>query len=328
MESGFEAVARRALSAYGLEEADLFFLRHSDNVTYRVETLLGETMLLRLHVPVTAAMGSHGSDPTSVRSELLWLEALCRDTDLVLQQPLRSRSGSLVTPIAAAGLDRAVNCTLLRWLEGQPYHRDLESEHTARQIGQILATLHNHASGWEIPTLFMRPSRDAAYFESVLAGLRPALVDGRISPSDFGLLETSVALLIDLLGPLDRGRQRYGLVHADGHKGNMLYHRGQIRLIDFSFCAWGDFMFDLAICLSDMRPQLHPAFLTGYQGRRSLPEGYQRLVEGLFVGSMVGTFSYWVPNPQAQELLARKVPQIAREYARKFNRGEYFWFSG
>jgi len=42
---------------------------------------------------------------------------------------------------------------------------------------------------------------------------------------------------------------------------------------------------------------------------------------------MVGTFSFWVENLRTQELLARKVPQIAREYARKFNRREHFWFS-
>jgi Ser/Thr protein kinase RdoA (MazF antagonist) len=106
----------------------------------------------------------------------------------------------------------------------------------------------------------------------------------------------------------------------------MLYQDGNIRLIDFSFCAFGNYMFDLAISLSDMKADLHQVFLAGYQSLRSLPDGYPRLIEGLFVGSIVGTFSYWVANPNAQEILARKVPQIARDYALKFNRGEHFWF--
>jgi Ser/Thr protein kinase RdoA (MazF antagonist) len=101
---------------------------------------------------------------------------------------------------------------------------------------------------------------------------------------------------------------------------------GEIRLIDFSFCAFGNFMFDLGVCFSDMKESLHRAFLEGYQSLRALPDGHQRLIEGFFVGSMVGTLSYWVANPQAQETLAAKAPQIASHYAARFNRGEYFWF--
>lgn len=87
-------------------------------------------------------------------------------------------------------------------------------------------------------------------------------------------------------------------------------------------------MFDLGICLADMKEPLHEAFLDGYQSLRPLPAGYARLIEGFFVGSMVGTFCYWVDNPRAQALLARKVPQIARDYAVKYNRGQPFWFTG
>ena len=73
-----------------------------------------------------------------------------------------------------------------------------------------------------------------------------------------------------------------------------------------------------------MKEELHRAFLRGYKSLRALPDGHQRLIEGFFVGSVVGTFSYWVANPRAQEVLARKAPQIARDYAAKFSRGEHF----
>jgi Ser/Thr protein kinase RdoA (MazF antagonist) len=53
----------------------------------------------------------------------------------------------------------------------------------------------------------------------------------------------------------------------------MLLHEGQIRLIDFSFCAFGNFMFDLGICLSDMKPELHHACMKGYESLRALPDG-------------------------------------------------------
>ena len=46
------------------------------------------------------------------------------------------------------------------------------------------------------------------------------------------------------------------------------------------------------------------------------------MIEGFFVGSIVGTFSYWVANPNVQEILVGKVPQVTRDDAVKFNRNE------
>ena len=323
----FSEVAIRALAEYDMQGCSLTFIRHSDNVTFKVEKPGSDAFLLRIHVPITAALGTHGADSDAVSSELLWLEALIQDTDLVLQKPARNRVGRLVTQVPMGDTDDSVNCTLLQWVDGQPYHRDLESEQTAHQIGTILAKLHLHASQWETPWGFKRPKRDVAYFGRVLKGLRPALEDGRISQADYVKFETAIALLTDMMRSLDESRQAHGIMHADTHKGNMLYHDGEVRLIDFSFCAFGSFMFDLAICLSDMKENLHRTCLDGYRSLRTLPDGHQRLIEGFFVGGMVGTFSYWVPNPRAQKMLATKVPQIARDYAARFNRGEHFWFA-
>lgn len=323
----FNNIARRALAEYNREDLALTFIQHSENVTFKAEHPSSEAFLLRIHVPVTTAMGTYGADYDVVNSELLWLEALCQDTDLVLQEPVRNREGRLVTQVPVEDGGTTVNCTMLHWLDGQPYSSDLEPEQTVRQIGEILATLHLHASRWEIPQGFRRPKRDIAYFEDALQRLRPAVADGRVNASDFAILETSIALLTDIMRGLNESGQTYGVIHADAHDGNMLYHQGRIRLIDFSACAMGNFMYDLGICLSSIKEPLHQVFLDGYQSVRVLPDGYQHLIEGFFVGSDVGMLSYWVSIPKAQEGLTRYAPKFAREYAAKFNRGEFFWFS-
>ncbi len=322
----FNEIARRSLDNYNIGEIHLNFLQHSDNVTYKVESPAG-TFLLRIHSPITQAMGQHGDDAQIVNSELLWLEALSRDTDLILQNPIRNQEGNLVTKIPVEETGVTYNCTLLEWLDGERYHRDLESEATAFQIGEILAMLHNHANQWELPEDFKRPKRDIPYFDNVLKGLHPAVMDNRISSTDYAEFETSIGLLSNIINSIEDHQESWGIMHADAHKGNMLIHEGNIRLIDFSFCAFGHYMFDLGICLSDMKERLHHICLSGYQRLRALPDDYQLLIEGFFIGSVVGTFSFWVQNPQAQEVLVRKFPQIAQEFARKFNQGERFWFS-
>jgi len=324
-EAKFDEIAKLVLDEYEILEPRISFIRHSDNVTYKVTTRNAEAFLLRIHVPITAAMGVHGADYGMVNSEVTWMLALAKETDLVIPKPKRNRSGELVTRILSKD-GTSINSTLLGWIEGEPYHKELESEDTAYQIGRLLATMHNQARQWNMPEGFIRPRRDIEYFEDMLNGIKPAVSDGRIRKVDYLELSKSVSMLVDLMSGLDESQRNYGIMHADPHKGNMLYQDGEIRLIDFSFCAIGNYMFDLGVCFSDMKKELHEFCLQGYQSCRLLPENYRQLIEGFFIGSIVGTFSYWVANPNAQEILVRKVPKVTQNYAIKFNQNEHFMF--
>lgn len=326
LESRYKSIAMTALSAYHLDSATISFIRHSDNVTYKVVDQEKQSYLLRIHIPVTKAMGTHGADVQMINSELLWLEALNKETDLTLQKPVRNRTGHFVTRVPGEEFTMPINCTLLHWVDGGPYHRDLETELTAYQIGELLAKLHNHASKWTIPKGFTRPKRNIPYFTRVLRGIEPAVHDGRIKHSDYAEFARAIELLTTMISNLKESRQTHGLMHADAHKGNMLIDAGKVRIIDFSFCAFGNFMFDLGICLSDMKTHLHHAFLEGYQKVYALPDNHEQWIEGFFIGSIVGTFSFWASNQETHDLLEKKAPHIAREYAAKFNRGEHFWF--
>ncbi len=322
----FTKVARQALEAYGLGDAPYTYLQHSENVTFKVEHPDGNARLLRIHAPRSPLMGNHGANAEMVNSELVWLEALRRETDLPVQQPIRNRDGQFVTRIHAKS-KRQFNCTLLEWLEGEAYQRELESEETVAQLGVMIGRLHRFSSQWQPPDGFTRPRRDRAYFKKALDALRPTIEDGRASYQDFKRLETSVDLLAQMMRSLQKKGQAEGLLHGDLHKGNFLYHTGQMRLIDFSMSAMGNYLFDLGVCLSDMKPALHPVFLEHYQTLMPLPPNYERLIEAFFLGSMVVTFSFWLNLPEGQEDLVRKIPLIAREYAAKFNRDERFWFT-
>lgn len=320
----FDQLAQRVLAEYDLDRPAVAFIHHSDTVTYQV-TSSGSKYLLRIHIPVTTSLGLHGTNYDMVHSEITWLMALTQDTGLPLQKPVRNRTGELVTRLPAED-GTFINSTLLHWIEGELYHRDLETKKTAFQIGALLARLHDHASGWQVPDDFIRPKRDIAYFRQVLVRLQPAVGSGLVSPQDYKELSRSTSLLIEIMRELDQSPDTYGIMHADAHKGNMIINAGNIHLIDFSFCAFGNFMFDLGICLSDMKPELHASCLKGYRSLRDLPENYQQLIEGFFLGSVIGTFSFWVANPNNHEILFAKVPQIVNQFAKKFNQDERFWF--
>jgi Ser/Thr protein kinase RdoA (MazF antagonist) len=312
-------LAQQLLAAYDLQPVTLTFIQHSENITFRVDTTQG-IYLLRLHSAVTPAFGDHGANPAVVRSELLWLEALLRE-GLPVPRPKRTKTGDYV---AQAG---GVNATLLEWQEGELLTREMESEDTAAQIGVLVGKMHAQSSQWKLPYGFTRPRRDATYFQNALQMLLPAVEDGRIGYQDYKTLQASIERLsTDISGLRKRSRKLEGLLHGDLHRGNFLFHEGQIRMIDFSMCAFGQFTYDLGTCLSNVRMAFHPIFLDFYTQFFSLPADYESLIEGFFIGSYVVTFSLWIADVNSQEILAQRVPYIAREYASRFNRDERFWF--
>ena len=88
--SKYDAMAQRVLAEYAFDKPQLSFLGHSYNVTYQVTTD-SDTYLLRIHIPITITMGTHGSKYEMVNSEVQWLQALARETNLTLQKPVTNR---------------------------------------------------------------------------------------------------------------------------------------------------------------------------------------------------------------------------------------------
>jgi len=324
MTTDFAPLAAQALTAYGLQGISFSFLQHSENVTFRVENG-PKNLLLRLHTPLTIEMGQHGADQAMIESELNWLDALKR-ARMPVPTGIRNRAGERVTRLEWE--HAPLNATLLTWLDGTDYTRELESEETAIQVGDLIGRLHKHASHWRLPKGFRRPERGSAAFQTTLDTLRPAIADGRIAYADFSQFETALQTLQQQLGSLRKTRQNWGLIHGDAHKGNFIFDQGRLSLIDFSLSAFGYTLFELAIALSDTREDLRPLVLAEYQKHMKLPANWQRLLEGLYIASMIGTFSFWINSPEAQETLVRRVPLIAQEYAAKFNYDERFWLNG
>lgn len=310
--------AYSALKQYEIKPTLVTFLQHSENVTFRVDTLDG-AYLLRLHSPRATSFGNDGANSQMVNSEMLWLADL-RQQDLPVPAPVKTGAGEYVSQVTG------INTTLLTWQEGSLLTREMESEYTAAQIGRLVGRIHAHASQWKLPAGFSRPQRDAAYFQNALQSLQPAVKDGRISYPDYKALQTSLELLDEETSRLPTEYQTWGLLHGDLHRGNFLLHEGQIRLIDFSMSAFGHFALDLGTCLSNVRAAFHPIFLEQYTQFFPLPPGHERLLEGYFLASYVVTFSLWISDIKSQETLIQRVSYISREYASRFNRDERFWF--
>jgi Ser/Thr protein kinase RdoA (MazF antagonist) len=122
-----------ALIDFGVGDAHLKLLAHSQNTTFRVTLpnqraesapagpYLANQFLLRVH-----GADRHGPQLDSraaIAAELAWLAALRRDTQLAVPEPMPTTDGGFTTLVHAVELPQPRVCSLLRWLDGKRYWR-------------------------------------------------------------------------------------------------------------------------------------------------------------------------------------------------------------
>jgi Ser/Thr protein kinase RdoA (MazF antagonist) len=269
-------LARTALAAYTLPETRLRLVNHLWNTTFRIDAADGSRYLLRIHHPGQRSVAA-------VDSELLWLAALREETDLMVPEPVRNRAQSLVTVSSHSGVPEPRLCVLFRWIEGRFLHKGLAPDHLF-QVGGLLARLHHHASDWRRPEGFRRhrvenldPMRrdEDDNFAAARAAWAAESVSALLTPEAGDCIAAAVEKIWSLLRALGEGHEVFGLIHADLHYRNFLFHQGSAGAIDFDDCGLGHWHYDLAVTLSELQvhpryPALRQALLAGYRQRRAL----------------------------------------------------------
>jgi len=322
----YSAWAQQALKAYALACPALTFLRHNENLTFQVsDGKQGTRYLLRLHVPLNEYLAGTQQQPAALASELLWLEALHQETRLTVQQPVRNRSGSLVTLIEAGAT--TIPCTLLHWVEGESLLQVHPTAELAQALGAVVAQLHTQVQQWSIPAGFLRPRYDREHFRRQVALLAPGVTMGMLQANDYALLQDMVEAILVLIAPLEENRQQWGLLHSDLHRGNCLVYNQDIRPIDFSLCGFGYLLFDCGTCLASLPRAFRQAFLTGYTSHHAFDEHIPRLLDAFFLLSRLGAYIFMLPNPTDQPWLRERIPRFVSQECRLFMQQESVIFN-
>ena len=258
-----DAVARRALALWGLQNADLALVAQRENVVFRVDGA-GDRFALRLHRPGYQT-------PDMMRSELSWMQQL-RANGLNVPAPLPSEDGTDLRAVEGYYAD------LLTWLPGRPIGAtgkplDLtDRTGTFHALGTLMSRVHRISDDWTPPTTFCRKHWD---------------IDGLLGPEPLwgpfwdnpGLVQQDRARVVEardrLRATLAGATLDFGLIHADMVRENVLIDGTTPGLIDFDDSGFGFRLFDVATTLFKNRgeadyPDLEAAFLRGYRTVRPL----------------------------------------------------------
>lgn len=95
--------------------------------------------------------------PPSIASELMWLKALRRDTDILVPEVLSARDCTMVQTIDGPDFDKPRHAVIYSFLSGTEPPED-QLIPGFEELGVISARMHLHARDWSPPSEFSRHS--------------------------------------------------------------------------------------------------------------------------------------------------------------------------
>lgn len=321
----FERLVANICEDYFEGDCRFCFIRHNENMTFRVST--GDNSdesnnyLLRLHYPLNPIYIDKRQQLPQILSELQWLKALSRDTGIQLQHPICNKSQQMIGRYPFVRSQPKVTATMLSWLPGQQLNHDALTEEIATEIGQLQAMLHQHASQWSLPNNFQRPTLDQ-HSRDYLASIYPGIKKGLFSKQHYTNLSLMLDKLIDNLPINNKEPQLTGIIHGDLHKGNLLRTDSGIRPIDFFSCKLGNYLYDTAVTLLNLKARFHPSYFEGYRSIRPLPPNAIPLIESYSLLAIIATIASLVHDPKGHHWIKRHIDTIAIVNGNKYLNNE------
>lgn len=297
----WQEIAVRALPAWKLSPRALRWLGQASNPVLKVRAECAD-YVLRLHPPgsVTAER---------LHSELRWLRSLRRDTDLLAPYPVAAQDDGcerLIVELRHELLPPpSIACAaLFEYLPGEIKSARALSQHDVYRIGAYLGALHGPGQS-VAPADFAGPRLD---WEGLFGDDSPyasGTESATLSADELGILGDIARALRAPLAELASKPDAMGLIHADLLAKNIVFQRDSIAALDFEFCAWGFFLYDLAPLLWQLRGEragdysaLEEAMWRGYTSARPAPDSDRKPLEAFIAARQLASIRWLLANRQ------------------------------
>jgi Ser/Thr protein kinase RdoA (MazF antagonist) len=307
-----------ALRRWRLRADSMRLLAYGNKAVIRV-TAADADYVLRLHP-------AESVNVKWLRSELAWLVMLRRSTDLLAPYPIAAPINGGEQVLVEMHTDQLpaapkVYASLFEYIEG-----DVMSARDLRPIdvfgvGEFLGKLHTIGQ-YSPPEEFDRPalSWDGLFGDdSLYASAASELIS-----------REQHAVLVDLREKLRRALSRAvssddaaGLIHADLLAKNMVFRQPTIGALDFEYCGWGFYLYDLAPLLWQLKgerardyTELEEAVWRGYTSVRPVAEGDRKQLEHFIAARQFASIRWLLANlgsPAVRQAAPSLIAERCRE---------------
>lgn len=303
------------LQLYNLpEDIQVYHLKYSENFTYRLESRKEEKKyVLRVNRP-----GYHPLE--ELNSELQWMTALRRDTDLLMADVLPGKNGSFIQQLAFEQTDDNYVCTLFSFVEGEGI-RGMEVERLIpyqREIGAITAKLHLHAMTWNGDSHLPRFHWDWEDLFGETSRWGDWSQNEEITPEQRVLFARVVEIGKKRLEHYGKTPDRYGLIHSDLNINNILVQGDEVKVLDFDDCGYGWFLFDLSTAVleyDDTLEAMIQAWLEGYETVRPLSDADKEEIDTFVILRKIVRMG-WIATHSDNDTVKRVTSRYYEETAK------------
>ena len=256
-------ILSEALSLYSLKQPQAEFIRHNENMTYKITGIDGQ-YILRIHKPIEG----FSPDPYNmdysrddlIQNELDIISALKNGTDLSMQTPVYGINGGLVQI-----LTDGTPVTLLKWVEGQTVESAGMTTEILKDSGKLMAQMHTFFSQKaELDKRHIRYNYDQTILPRIAGRIDNAARAGIVKHEQVRTILRSLDEMRRRFDELDNIQEKH-IVHADLGKSNVIIGTdGQLTPIDFSLCGYSHLYMDMG----------------GIYGLNHNDEGRRHIIEG------------------------------------------------
>ncbi|RAP77422.1 phosphotransferase enzyme family protein [Paenibacillus montanisoli] len=312
--------AEQAAAYYPIQEPTLSFIRHNENITYKVtEPLSGKSYLLRIHKSVTGGLSGIQHTREGLQAEMTLLRWLHRQDILQAQKPVANRNGEYVTEYRSEELG-TVCATMLEWIEGATLD-EAYTEQVAYRLGGNLADFHGFSRGAGAKNE-ARPSYGAERIDDALGKLAYGVEAGVYSEEQFTLIRDVLGIVKLQMHELDERDRAWGLIHADFQRGNVVVANGNPVFIDYCLYGNGYYLFDVGSAATLFKGEARRALLDGYASKAPFSATDIRFVEGQILWDIFISYSMFIQDAERGGWIKDHAARICGTLAKDFVAGK------
>lgn len=322
-------MVKAVLQNYSLGAVKIAFIQHNAGIVFRITSReTGQQYLLKIHKRVGT-----GEDPLAEQLEpgLHWLAALGQASNVVVQAPIATNTGSFAGQIMLPSSRQPVSYTLQQWVDGDVPNGDF-TQQQVYEIGSMMAKIHAFSSTYPLAHNVPAMRHDTQALHSNIRRLRTLLPPALLSNHDFDILLAGGKRITEYLTELGEHSSVWGPVHGDVHYDNVLIHKQEMRPIDFTGLRLAHYVLDIGVTMYHIFHQGSPirkAFFSGYQQIYNLPKNYELLVEACIAYAAIDNLAWncSIPEQQNAPLFQRNLQNLINNYCACIAQGQRFLFS-
>lgn len=320
----YEIYAKEVVSLYPICNPEIKFIRHSENMTYKIiDKLNGKSYLLRIHNASTSGLSGDQHTFDGVKSEIEFLRYLSSSKLVKVQKPIVNNQGKYITSYSHSDIDHSCFATILEWIEGPTLTLEEDNiEEIVFNIGQTLANFHKVSMNFKPTKDFFRPAYGLDRLEISINELEFGVEAGVFSREQYKLMKQVADIVKDKIKILDEKSNSWGIIHADLQLGNIILNDSQPVLIDFGLSGFGHYLFDLGSGVSMVKSNLRESFLKGYDSKGKISSEDIKYIECLIFADVFISYMLFIHDERHRKWIKEDVQNMCDNLCEKFINGE------